>query len=176
MLNAVYDFVVKYAPNVIQDNVFKGYQNRISSPKCNNFIVISLEDTLRIGTNISDYSSSQNNQYGANVLRDFIIAIDFCSTKQEVAQEQAEIIETLCNSYIAVNFFNEYNLCFNYSDDVEYIPYVDLQQQYLHRYRVLLHINKWKNAVVSQQFADKVEITQMIQNARIENIDTHHKP
>lgn len=169
MLNAVYDFVMEYAPNAVADNIFRGWQNRMALPQTQNFIVISVQDTLRIGTNVSDYSQGSNGIMTTKTLREYVIDIDFCNINQEIAQEQAVTIETLSRSYIAVEFFKQQDINMNYADDIEYLPYTDEQDQYLHRYRVSLHLTKWEEIAVNQDFANKVEL-------RIENIDAHHKP
>lgn len=163
------DFIMAYAPNAVQNNLFRGWQNRMALPQAQNFIVVSVQDTLRIGTNTTDYSQAENNKLITKTLREYIIDIDFCNIKQDIAQQQAATIEGLSRSYVAVDFFNKYNIGFNYADDIEYLPYTDEQDQYLHRYRVSLHLTKWEEIAVNQDFANKVEL-------RIENIDAHHKP
>lgn len=169
MLGAVYDFVMAYAPNVIQNNIFRGWQNRMALPQTQDFIVVSIQDTLRVGTNTLDYSQSESGKIISKTLREYIIDIDFCNIKQEIAQEQASVIETLSRSYVGVNFFKKYDISLNYADDIEYLPYVDEQDQYLHRYRVSIHLTKWEEVPTPQDFFTEV-------NLRIENIDTHHKP
>lgn len=169
MLGAVYDFVMAYAPNAIQNNIFRGWQNRMALPQTQEFIVISVQDTLRIGTNINNYEKSLDNKITTKTLREYIVDVDFCNIKKEIAQKQAATIESIGRSYIAVDFFNKYDIGFNYADDVEYLPYTDEQDQYLHRYRVSLHFTKWEETTIQQDYFSNVKL-------RVENIDAHHKP
>lgn len=169
MLGAVYDFILAYAPEAKQDNIFRGWQNRLALPQTQEFIVISVQDTLRIGTNVNNYAQSANNKITTTTLREYIVDVDFCNINQETAQKQAALIESIGRSYIAVDFFEKYDISFNYCDDVEYVPYIDEQDQYLHRYRVSLHFTKWEEATVQQEYFSNVKL-------RVENIDVHHKP
>lgn len=169
MLEAVNDFVITYAPNAIQNNLFRGYQNRMALPQQQNFIVVSVEDTARVGTNTTDYSQADDGKLITKALREYLVSIDFCNIKQEIAQEQAANIEVISRSYIATDFFKQRDIGFNYADDIMYLPYVDEQDQYLHRYRVTLHLTKWEQVAINQDFAKTVQL-------RIENIDAHHKP
>lgn len=170
ILEAVYDFITTYASNVVADNVFRGWQNRMALPQTQNFIVISIQDTMRIGTNVVDYTQSAQGNITNQTLREYTVDIDFCNIDQEIAQEQASTIETLGRSDIGVTFFNNYTgLSLNYADDMEYMPYVDEQDQYLPRYRVSLHLTQWDQTTLTQDYFNSV-------NLRVENIDTHHKP
>ena len=170
ILEAVYDFITTYALNVVADNVFRGWQNRMALPQTQNFIVISIQDTMRIGTNVTDYTQSAQGNIINQTLREYTVDIDFCNIDQEIAQEQASTIETLGRSDIGVTFFNKYTgLSLNYADDMEYMPYADEQDQYLHRYRVSLHLTQWDQTTLTQDYFNSV-------NLRVENIDAHHKP
>lgn len=169
ILDAVYDFVLTYAPNAIGDNIFRGWENRMALPQTQNFIVISIQDTLRIGTNVVDYSQSAQGNISNQTLREYIVDIDFCNIDQETAQTQASTIETLGRSDIGVTFFNNNGASLNYADDMEFLPYTDEQDQYLHRYRVSLHLTQWDQTTLTQDYFNSV-------NLRVENIDAHHKP
>lgn len=52
MFEAVNDFILKFAPGVVQDNIYRGYFNRASLPDVQDYTVISVSDTSRVGTNI----------------------------------------------------------------------------------------------------------------------------
>lgn len=170
ILTAVYDFITKFAAGVPTDNVFRGYQNRVALPKEQTYAVITLGDIERVGTNVFDQSNSGNGEITSRVMRVYTVDVDFISLDQSKAQRQATILENIGRSYIATDFFEKYNLYFNYVDDISYLPFVDETDQYLHRYRISLRLTAWDESTTSQEYAERVELQ------RVENIDTHHKP
>lgn len=170
MLSAVNDFILAYAPDVTQDMLYRGYQNRMALPEEQDYVIMAMLDTARIGTNVSDYSQSADEKYIAKTLREYTVSVDFCSINQESAQQRAMTLEVISNGYIAVDFFKQYGLSYNYADDIQYIPFVSEQDQYVHRYRINLHLTKWDEVAIKQQYAERVELS------RVENIDAHHKP
>lgn len=170
ILGAVNEFIMKYAPGVEQVQLYRGYQNRMALPSKQDYIVMSLGTTARIGTNVSDYDRSSDELYTTKTLREYTINVDFCSIYQEVAQRRAIVLEVISNGNIAVDFFKQYGLSYNYAEDVQYIPFISEQDQYVHRYRINLHLTKWDKVTIPQQYAERVELS------RIENIDAHHKP
>lgn len=169
MFEAVNDFILKFAPGVVQDNIYRGYFNRASLPDVQDYTVISVSDTSRVGTNIGDDAQAADNIYTTKALYEYTIDIDFVCDDQMTAHKRASALATLGRDYIAVDFFKGYAIGFNYADDMAYLPFVDLSDQYIHRYRVTLHLTQWESVSTSQEYAEKVEIN------LVENIDAHHK-
>lgn len=170
MFDAVNNFILKYAPGVEQDSIYRGYFNRASLPQQQDYTVIAVSDTARVGTNVSDDAQGADNIYTTLALREYSVDVDFVHQDEAVARQRAAVIETLGRSYVAVDFFKALNIGFNYADPVLYLPFTDTSDQYVERYRVTLHLTVWDGVSVEQQYADKVEIQ------RVENIDAHHKP
>lgn len=166
MLEPIYDYVTTYT-NIPPDNVYVGYQNRVALPTQNLYAIIHIDGTERVGSNIIE--NGTDDTVNSSILRSYAINIDFCGLNQSDVQEMAGTLENITRSYISTDFFKNYNISSTYADDIQYIPYVDEQEQYIHRYRLTLHYTKWETVTIAQQYADVVTIS------RIENIDTHHK-
>jgi hypothetical protein len=169
IMEAVYDFVVFFCPVLQADNVFIGYQNRSMLPDVQKYAVITLEDTTRIGTNVGDDMQSSANIYTTKALREYVVGIDLCSNNQFEAQELAQRLEIIGRDFRSTDFFSEYEVSCNYTEDIKYLPFVDGTEQYVQRYRVTLHLTMWNSMSVPQEYAEKVKL------GRVENIDAHHK-
>lgn len=165
VLEAVNDYILQYT-NVQQDNLFRGYQNRSALPQTQDYTMYWLGDNTRIGTNVDEVKDTETT---VNSLREYTVNIDFCGNDQEVVEERAKNLAVLGRSYFSVDFFKSYGITFNYAEEVKYLPFVDETEQYVHRYRIVLHLTRWDKVVVPQQTAIVVE-------PRIENVDEHHKP
>lgn len=169
MLGAVNDFILKYAPNTTQNNIFRGYYNRAALPQKDSFIIVSMYDSLGIGTNVYKYDNLENGTASTEALREYTISIDFCNCDQSLAVQQVQNVAVIANSFLAVDFFKQYNLCLNYAEDIEYLPYTTVQEQYIHRYRVNLHITDWNTVEYPQEAAERVYFK------HFENVDADHK-
>ena len=102
-------------------------------------------------------------------LREYIINIDFCGDDREKLAKRATTLAIVGRSFVGCNFFNEYGITLDYAEDVQYLPYVDEEQQYIHRYRIVLHLSRWDSVVIPQESANTL-------SAYIENVDVHHQP
>lgn len=163
------DFIVKYLPTVAQDKIFLGYQNRDCLPTDNEYILIRLDSTRRIGTNVSDWLELPESRLNEKTLREYVVMIDFNSYDNDAIMEQAEMLETLGRSEFAPGFFNQYGIEFLYAEDIQFLPYTDEAKQYSFCYRVVLHLSYWNTfGVENREYADQVEMN------RIENVDVHH--
>lgn len=170
VLDSVYDYVRQFLPNIPAESILQGYGNRTALPDDQRYVVIALNSTRRVGTNVGNDVQAADNVFATQSMREYSVDVDFFDSDQQRAQQEAGTLETLGRSYASVEFFEKFNLGFNYADDLRYLPYVDLTDQYIHRYRITLYLTYWETVSVAQEYADKVEIT------RVENIDAHHKP
>ena len=114
-----------------------------------------LGDNTRIGTNVDEYKDFKAT---IHALREYTVNIDFCGDDQSSIEMRATNLAVLGRSYISVNFFKTYGITFNYAEEVKYLPFVDETEQYVHRYRIVLHLS----AIVVEP--------------HIENVDVHHEP
>ena len=57
MYEAVNDFILKYT-DVVQDNLYRGYQNRSTLPQINDWTMYYDQSINRIGTNVERYSDT----------------------------------------------------------------------------------------------------------------------
>ena len=96
--------------------------------------------------------------------------MDFSHYDQEKVQERAGILEILGRSELSVEFFEKHSVCFLYADDMQYLPYVDDANQFIHRYRVALHLSCWEGVKIKQDYFAKAGLS------RLENVDIHHPP
>ena len=174
VLEAVNDFLLTYAENLKQDNLFWGYQNNMALPPHDNYVVISVTTTRRIGTNITDYDESEQSIYGISTLREYVVAIDFCNEDYEPAMDLATRIETIATSAIGVKFFKEKGMSLAYCEDAYAIPFIGVDEDYIQRFRVSLHITNTIRNKVKQEYAEEVNFDN--EKSRIENVDVHHKP
>lgn len=166
MLDAVNDFLLTFLADTSQDNLFRGYSNRMALPAGNEYIIYSVANTQRVGTNIISYKLSEKSKITLKTLRQYAVDVDICSNDRGTAQNRATTIETIGRSYIAVDFFKQRKIDFDYCDDVQYLPFTDDTEQYVERYRVTLHFTRWEEVEVSQDYAERVI-------AKVINIDTY---
>lgn len=163
------DFILRYIPYIRPEKILLGYQNRVTLPADNEYILIRLDSTRRIGTNVSDWSELGEDRLMERMLREYVVMIDFNSDDNDVVMEQAEMLETLGRSEFAPEFFNKYGIEFLYADEIQFLPYVDEAKQYSFCYRVQLHLSYWNIlGVENRESADHVEIN------RIENVDVQY--
>lgn len=165
MYEAVNDFILKYT-DVAQDNLYQGYQNRSTLPQINDWTMYYDQSINRIGTNVEQYSDTEVTLY---TLREYIVNIDFCGDDREKLAKRATTLAIVGRSFVGCNFFNEYGITLDYAEDVQYLPFVDEEQQYIHRYRIVLHLSRWDSVVIPQESANTL-------SAYIENVDVHHQP
>jgi len=165
VLTAVNDFILQYT-DVQQDNLFRGYRNRSILPNTQDYTMYYMDSHARIGTNVDEISDFKTK---VHELREYVVNIDFCGDKQEVVEERATNLAVLGRSFLSVNFFKTYNITFNYAEDAQYLPYVDETDQYVQRYRIVLHLTHWDNIEVKSESAIKADVY-------VENVDVHHKP
>lgn len=166
LLDAVNDFLRTFLADISQENLFRGYSNRMALPADNEYIIYSVVNTQRVGTNIISYKLSEKSKITLKTLRQYAVDVDICSNDRGTAQNRATTIETIGRSYIAVDFFKQREIDFDYCDDVQYLPFTDDTEQYVERYRVTLHFTRWEEVEVSQDYAERVI-------AKVINIDTY---
>lgn len=165
MYEAVNDFILQYT-DVEQDKLFRGYQNRSTLPQVNDYTMYYGQAINRIGSNVDEFNDTEAE---IKTLREYTINIDFCGSNQEQLAKRATNIAVLGRSFIGCNFFKNYGITLNYAEDVQYLPFVDEEQQYIHRYRIVIHLTRWDSIKIPQQTANVV-------SPNIENVDVHHKP
>lgn len=174
ILGVCNDFLLKFLkemdPPIDQEHIFRGLQNDMALPAdATDYILMTLSDTKRIGTNITGASCSEDSKLGTASLREYIVDVDFCHSTDSIARERSEVIETLGRSFFATDFFQEQGLSFLYAKDVKFLPFVDEMKQYIFRYRVSLHLSKWTEVKIPQEYFDQIKF-------QIENVDVHHEP
>lgn len=165
MYEAVNDFILQYT-DVVQDNLYRGYQNRSTLPQVNDYTMFYEMSENRIGTNVDEIRDTEAE---IKSLREYTMNIDFCGDNQESLLERAKRLAIIGRSYFGCDFFKSYGITLNYAEDVQYLPFVDEEQQYIHRYRIVLHLSRWDSVVLPQETANAV-------SAYVENVDVHHEP
>ncbi len=158
MLDTVARFLLAYAPGQTEDHLFRGNQNRMALPDVQDFTIFDIAGTQRIGTNVGSYAQAANSIYETLVLREYTVQIDFFAEDHKTAAARATAIESLGRSYVGVKFFEQYGITLTYCDDAQYIPYTDLSEQYVYRYRITMHLTKWENYETSEDYFDEIVI------------------
>lgn len=176
ILRATNDFILKFT-GCAQDIVFRGYQNRAALPKEQNFVVYNVGKIRRVGTNIAGYDKAEQNILQNIAAKEYTIDIDFCSASETLARSRAEAVEVLSRSPVAVLFFDKLNIGLLYADDIQALPYVDDSKQYIHRYRISIHLYALTIIETEQDYFDKAEIGKSSgRQPYFENIDVEHPP
>ena len=165
VLDAVNDYILQYT-DVVQDNLYRGYQNRSTLPQTQDYTMYYVERKVRIGTNVDKIEDIKTTVYS---LQEYVVNIDFCGDNQETVEQRATDLAVLGRSFLSVNFFKTYSINFDYAEDVNYLPYVDETDQYVQRYRIVLHLTKWESVEVKSESAIHADVY-------VENVDAHHKP
>lgn len=165
MYEAVNDFILQYT-DVEQDKLFRGYQNRSTLPQVNDYTMYYEQTVNRIGTNVDEVSDTETE---VKILQEYTVNIDFCGSNQEKLAKRATNIAIIGRSSFGCDFFKSRGITLNYAEDVQYLPFVDEEQQYIHRYRIVIHLTRWDSILIPQQTANVV-------SPNIENVDVHHKP
>lgn len=165
MYLAVNDFILQFT-DVQQDNLYRGYQNRATLPQINDWTAYYEQEERRIGTNVEEYTDTR---LTIHTYREYTMNIDFCGSNRDVLAERAKRLAIVGRSTVGCNFFKEYGISLNYAEDVRYLPFVDEEQQYIHRYRIVLHLTRWDSVTINQETAIHADVY-------IENVDAHHKP
>jgi hypothetical protein len=170
ILKAVHDYVIQYTdtPPAI---IYRGYQNRAALPAGRpDFCLIALVSSARHGSNAGELTADEAGQVTVRSLREYAVSVDFTHYDQATAAERGGRLETLSRSPRSVSFFAGYDIAFLHADELQYLPYVDDADQFLHRYRLTLRLSVWEAVTLSAEHFTQVEFT------RIENIDVHHPP
>lgn len=164
---AVRQFVLAYAlPTIPEENIIQGWQNRSSLPLgTNEFIVISILNSVQHGTNTETFGGSQLAVRG---LIEITVQVDFCS-ETDIARQRAQRIAVVTRSSIGPMFFNQRGMSALYADDARDISYVGSENQFIRRYMVALHLSVNDGLIVDYDYFDQVAIT------RLENVDVHHR-
>lgn len=166
ILEAVNDYILQYT-DVVQDNLYRGYRNRATLPKTDDYTMYWMGDTSRVGTNVDEFTAQQ--EVKINTLQEKIVEIDFCHSDQDIAMNRAKTLAVLGRSYISCEFFKKLGFNFNFADDMQYLPFVDENEQWVHRYRIALHLTEWDNITLSQQNTENIKV-------EVVNVDVAYPP
>ena len=167
VLGAVYDFLKTYiVPDV---EVVRGWQNRAALPNASSYVVMTLLNQARHGTNVDvwdDVRPEVDIDETTNMLVEYEVQVDFCGTDETVVSEWANTCALFGRYHKYAEFFRQLDLSGLYADDPRSLPFQD-DQQWVVRYSVTLHLSGWiRKTVVEPAFT---AVTW-----RIENVDVHH--
>lgn len=167
VLGAVYDFLKQYVvPDV---EVVRGWQNRAALPNASSYVVMTLLNQKRHGTNVNILDSvtpPADIEETSNVLMEYEVQVDFCGLDESVVAEQASICNLMGYDHRAVTFFKDFDLCGYYTDEPRALPFQD-DQQWVVRYSVTLHLSGWVRKTITEPAFTAVKW-------KIENVDVHH--
>ena len=162
ILDAVYAFITTYCEDIEPDSVIRGYQNAAAIPNAADFCVFELLDVERVGTNIETNTDDERRLWK---LMSYTIDVDFIGDDQDLQAARASRLEALAMSSAVVPLFDDYNATMLRPGQIRYLPYVDEKEQWLHRYRIPLHIAVWELNRISETSAVEVK-------PRLVNLDT----
>ena len=86
MYEAVNDFILQYT-DVVQDNLYRSYQNRSTLPQTNDYTMFYEMSENRIGTNVDEIRDKETE---IKSLREYTMNIDFCGDNQESLMQRAK--------------------------------------------------------------------------------------
>ena len=165
LLDVVNDYILQYT-DVTQDKLFRGYQNRATLPQTDDYTLFYMSNAVRVGTNVNEYTDTQAKIYA---LQEKTVNVDFCSSNHETAENHAKRLAVLGRSYVSCDYFKAQGFNYNFADDMQYLPFTDENNQYVHRYRIVLHLTEWDNVTLTQQTAKEV-------NVDVINVDVAYPP
>lgn len=169
---AVYDYISIFAdPQLNPNNIIRGWQNRSYLPQdTNEYSVITIIDSKRIGTNVHQWSEDPNISENLIIkeleLVGCSVQIDFCSD-DDSSEQRARTIELITRSEIGVNFFSGYNISPLYAETPKDMSFTDGSEQFVKRFMVMIHLNYWINFSTSNPSFSTYSLT-------IENVDVEH--
>lgn len=181
--SAVFDFVESYglppmAPAPKTGRIFRGWSNRMSLPKDNEYAVMSIIGHYRRGTNVEIFDASQaaTDEDGTLTTAELILCdvqLDFCSDPHGVrdfARRRAQAVETVARSSLASKFFRQYGMGCLYATDPKELTFVGDAKQYVCRWSVTMRLSFWTAVSVELPWFDSINLV------RLENVDVHHPP
>lgn len=166
LLDAVNDYILAYT-DAVQERLFKGYGNRVTLPPDNDYTIFFEEEAERIGTNVTEFTSQQT--VVEKTLFERTVNIDFCGMDAAKVRRRAEALAILGRSYLSCDFFKKLGFNYNYADDMQFLPFTDEDQQYVHRYRIVLHVTEWASVALPQDNTETVTI-------RVVDVDAAYPP
>lgn len=167
--SAFYDFLVTFfASEVPAENIIRGWENRYSlPPDTNEYIVYSLSDSHRVGTN-EETKIADDGTFTMTTIFEGRVQIDFCSDSEK-SRAWAAYCDSVVRSDVGVAFFNARGFSTLYADEAISTEYVDGSKQYVKR--TVLNVKICYNVV--SIFGTEYAIAVV---PRIEDVDEHHKP
>ena len=166
LLETVNDYILTYT-DVTQDKLFRGYQNRATLPQTDDYTMYWMDNTVRHGTNVDIYG---NTEVSINALQERTVSIDFCGNDHEKVENRAKRLAVLGRSFISCDYFKAQGFNYNYADDMQYLPFTDENDQWVHRYRITIHLTEWDNVTLTQQTAKEVTVQKVV------NVDVAYPP
>ena len=102
MYEAVNDFILQYT-DVVQDNLYRGYQNRSTLPQVNDYTMFYEMSENRIGTNVDEIRDKETE---IKSLREYTMNIDFCGENQEALMQRAKNLAVVGRSFVLATAFS----------------------------------------------------------------------
>lgn len=169
VLGAVHDFLAAHidiAPAVI----VRGWQNRAALPNVSSYVVLTLINAPRRGTNVHIWENDNAGDgitESVRMLTLYEVQIDFCGLDEAAVNAQAARLVMLARDAVAVDFFRARGLSCQYADDPRSLPFSNDVDQWEVRYSVTLRLSAWNAADIARDAFRDVDI-------RIEDVDVHH--
>ncbi len=168
VLGAVYDFLQAHI-SPLPEYIVRGWQNRAALPDASEYVVLTLINAPRRGTNVHEWRNSGDDALIERVrmLVLYDVQVDFCGLDEARVGHQAAQLVMLGRDAAAVRFFRPYGLAGLYADDPRSLPFADDLDQWKVRYSVTLHLSAWIDADIPLPSFRSV-------NLYLENVDVHH--
>lgn len=167
VLGAVHDFLqARLSPQ--PEHIVRGWQNRAALPDASAYVVLTLINASRRGTNVHDWKPSEAALIqNARMLVAYDVQVDFCGLDEAAVSAQAAQLVLFGRDAAGVLFFQPYGLSCLYADDPRSLPFGDDLDQWKVRYAVTLHLSAWIDAAIPLEAFRSV-------NLSLENVDVHH--
>lgn len=183
ILEAVYKFILQHAhdekngiPVLSENQIVRAWQNYAALPDTTEYVVITYANKIQHGkSQIEDYYDDDSGEFGYRVYGtlEHVVQVDFSSQGPDVDPQltaaRAQIVQILCASPVAPNFFKKFDSKLNllYCDDIGPGPVFDESQNYQARYVLNLHISQIFSKIINLDYFTEI-------NLKPENVDAHH--
>lgn len=161
VLGATHDFVQEFVkPTPL--HIIRGWQNRMHLPDNKHYVVLTLINAMRHGTNVHEWGQDATKFYV-----EFTVQIDFCGTDEQTVMQQVGCLTMYGRDAAAVDFFKKQGLTAHYAEDPRSAPFTDETAQFETRYIGELKLGYWFCNVRELDYFTRVQL-------RLENVDVHH--
>lgn len=161
VLGAVHDFLSAKL-GITPKTIVRGWQNRAALPAVSSYVVLTLTNTTRQGTNVHKWTGNELPEdvfyTKTAMLTLFDVQVDLCGLDEAQVNRLATLLTMLGRDAVAVRFFRDYGLSCLYAEDPRAIPFTSDLNQWEVRYMVMLRLSSCRRADIQEDYFNSVKI------------------